>query len=296
MKPSAFGVSLVISTLAWCAAAQESATAPSEQDNTPAEEAPVTPTPSPIDAVRLKDGSLYRGTIAAKSPERVEIVLITGKVQSFEMSEVDYAGPAEAMPIAPQPKAEASAEPPADAPVDASVKLQSNPSGLTFHRLIRTSEEDDEKEDEDPEERFEQICTAPCSTTLPPGTHVLAVSQEGDHPVGARRIAIPPGDSTLTADYKFTSHSDRRTAAMLIFIGGLAAGGAVLFHGQSVFADKPKQALVEAGVGLGIGVAGFAVALLVSAPDETDVKMTSNRAFTAPPARHARGVTFSATF
>lgn len=108
------------------------------------------------DVVRLKNGSLLRGTISEMlAGESVTIVTVTGKTREFAMSEVEYAGPANRDPAAaaPAPPSTAAVQRVAeDVEKDVSHKttevrpyvtregkearlhLRSEPDGLTFHR------------------------------------------------------------------------------------------------------------------------------------------------------------------
>src|SRR4051794_21414836 len=62
--------------------------------------APASPA-SPPDVVKLKDGSLLRGTIVElKAKEFVQIQLLTGEVRRLGMDQVEYAGPANGMKLA----------------------------------------------------------------------------------------------------------------------------------------------------------------------------------------------------
>jgi hypothetical protein len=66
--------------------------APSAQ----AQEATAASAPGALaDVVKLKDGSLFRGTITALvAGDHVDLLLLSGETRQFTMSEVAYAGPA----------------------------------------------------------------------------------------------------------------------------------------------------------------------------------------------------------
>jgi hypothetical protein len=80
------------------------------------------------DVVLLKNGDLFRGTIAQRLQSHTMIVLVTGETKRFEASEVRYAGPAEQLP---GPEDDAAAPPAEDE------------SGV---------DDDDESQEQDPEE------------------------------------------------------------------------------------------------------------------------------------------------
>ncbi|HEY4103317.1 MAG TPA: hypothetical protein VGM44_05470, partial [Polyangiaceae bacterium] len=74
------------------------------QDAPPAPTAAPAPAAAAPDLVRLKDGSMLRGTIAELKPnDFVTIVLITGETRKIPFANVDYAGSASGAPGA-QPK------------------------------------------------------------------------------------------------------------------------------------------------------------------------------------------------
>lgn len=56
------------------------------------------------DLVITKSGDRYRGTIAESSPKEVQLVLPTGKVQSFAANDITYAGPVADAPSPSSPK------------------------------------------------------------------------------------------------------------------------------------------------------------------------------------------------
>lgn len=197
------------------------------------------------DVVRLKNGSLLRGTISELiAGETVTIVTITGKTRELPMADVEYAGPAErdpaAAPAAPAP-ATAHNEPEANASHEAGSKTQpyvvregkearlhltSTPPGLTFHRqtgsamavgaggvAYATG--------------YERLCSAPCDLKLPAGTEVLALSEGDEAPRKAAPITFPAGNSRLVGS--FESRAGTRAIGWTIFGASLIAGGLMLY-------------------------------------------------------------------
>lgn len=190
------------------------------------------------DIVQLRDGSYVRGTIVERvEGQYVTIQLAGGDLRQFPFSEVTYAGAA--ADEVPQPPAQTlSAQPALTGPTQAvptpqpgSVQLQVVPAradqrftlhvltgsatatvwtggGVGFARV----------------DSFAPVCTAPCSTNLPPGSYFFGVSQ-GD---GEARRA-PGGPFTvdrnmLTAEIEYESREGFRIAGWLWLGIGAVAG------------------------------------------------------------------------
>ena len=208
-------------------------------------EAPAASAAAP-DVVRLKNGSLLRGTISELlAGESVTIVTVTGKTREFAMSEVEYAGPAERDPAAAtRPVAPAAAVPPAaPAKVEASTEptvrpyvtrngaearlhLTSRPDGLTFHRQTGSAVAVGPG-GQAYATGYDRLCTAPCDITIPAGTEVLAVSNGDETPRVAGPVSFPAGESQLIASIE--SRAGTRIAGWTI-AGASLVTGVVLFY------------------------------------------------------------------
>lgn len=210
---------------------------------------PAAATPSAPDVVTLRDGSLFRGTIAELvTGDHVDLVLLSGSTRRFAMREVAYAGPAASMPstppppptsapptpdpgAAPPPPPGAPPPPPADAPFG-SVRIEADEPGVTFQ--LRTGEESIQtvgwsggrvRSTIGTALLYRPICTAPCQTTVPMGYQHIGLSRgdasvvEPDQPVNIT------GPGTLHGEIH--SRQGARVAGWLLFFGS-AGGGAAL--------------------------------------------------------------------
>jgi hypothetical protein len=193
--------------------------------------------------VKLKDGSMYRGTIVELvAGDHVDIALPSGQTRRFAMSEVAYAGSASThedtpgaatSPPAPPPPPTAPAEgsttgaraPKADLHLDANepdvqflVRVgQGEASGFGyawggggFVSFVGHSRE------------YAVICTAPCDGELPNGTHRLALSLHGGKAIEADDPVELQGPATLHGTYE--SRAGTRVVGWVIFGVSLAAG------------------------------------------------------------------------
>lgn len=207
----------------------------------------------PPDVVQLRDGRLYRGTLAPPdTPGVVVIVLPDGAHKRFALQQVVLAGPAR--------DTEARGDTPASAsrgPADRDsirfrfVAHEGKPMTLytrtfTTGALIQP--------------RFQPLCSAPCEASLPKSsTHQLAVSA-----YGAMAQPIPGGvplydGATLKGVH--TSNTTTRVVLGLLGVGMGVAGAAWLMS----LDDAPVHAQVGGlmggmaltGGGLGLGLAGL---------------------------------------
>jgi hypothetical protein len=245
----------------------------------PAPSAQVSPTAAPApsstatapDIVRLKSGGMVRGAISESIPgSHVLIVTLTGDHRRFDMSEVEYAGPAQ-QAAAPASADPSSAEPPKpkrptpDAPPaarvkprivvhagEARVKLRAT-EPLTFylmdsatHAVSRASTA----------MRYTALCTSPCEVSIPAGTHKMALSRDRKL-VETDALSIPEGNATIEGTYK--DQSDTRAGGILLTVlGGIAA---TIVTPMLVLHNKRDTAI---GVGLGGAASiGLGVGLIV---------------------------------
>jgi hypothetical protein len=142
----------------------------------------ITDREAPLDEVVLKDGSLYRGTLARRTNETVELLLVSGELETFSAADVAYAGPVRRNGDDDEPAEETSARSTPDPSKRVTVRaeatslsLRSSTEGLTFHlrsgslqgvgvggwngsgvALVGVAAR-----------TYEEICTVPCEATLP---------------------------------------------------------------------------------------------------------------------------------
>jgi len=204
------------------------------------------------DEVRLKDGSVFRGTITERVPsDHVDLLMPTGQTRRFHMSDVSYAG------AASHPEGGGGPEP-ADVHVasdQADVQLlvrvgQSEAVGWTFRGAIELEGR-----------QYAIVCTAPCDAQLPSGLQRLALSRHGGGAVEADDPVQLHGPATLYTHYD--SHAAIRTVGWVI---GFASGiGGIVIMVLS-FDFSCSQAQEQAGqcsfVNTGQFIAGLAVAIV----------------------------------
>jgi len=183
---------------------------------------------APPDVVMLKNGGLIRGTISEQDPDgEVVIVLMSGETRRFKMTDVKYAGPADGMPSKKEPvKKEPAGEAKHDSdqvPVqiegaqDLTVHVQTGSAtayiGSTPTNITAAS--------------YSPICGAPCEGMIERGTYTMAVSRGTDPPIQAESTVTIQGPTRLRATYD--SRSGIRTAGVLVLIGGILGGGALVY-------------------------------------------------------------------
>jgi hypothetical protein len=188
----------------------------------------------PADVVKLKDGSLYRGTIMEMvAGDHVDLRLSSGEVKRFEMNAVNYAGSAEG-----QPGARAAREGPPARPLvtveanEARIHFESNTPNADFH--IRTGETTVAGVGWGGRGAFaygavahgyDHICTAPCNATLPAGRHRLALSINNKGPLEPEDPVAIDGPSRIRGTYE--DRSATRIAGWVIFSASLGVGMAM---------------------------------------------------------------------
>lgn len=234
---------------------------------------------APPDLVRLRSGSLYRGTILELVVgDHVDVRLASGETKRFAASDIEYAGPASAAPGAAPPP------PPPPSPVgprpmvtvdgaSAPVRFESTTPDTDFH--LRT---------EDATavgwtgrgaylavaRSYSHICAAPCEGTLPVGRQRLALSLEGGVPVEPDEAVIVPGPSTVRGTY--VSNRGTRVAGWLVFLGSLTAGTAMMVlsiqhtqdcsSGYCMTDTSTNSGLLGAGAGVVIAGSLLSLALI----------------------------------
>jgi hypothetical protein len=292
-----------------------------------AQDEPATPVVQAPDVVLTTDGSLYRGTIAEKTGEHVEILLISGSLRTVPMTNVKYAGPVEGLPHgqAPAPESERAPQQATEkeAPANTSsrqeenVASDTNPAvtvhagesrlslratqpGITYHRRAASTSGvavgsavgggasgpvTGTVALAHYAEHYQEMCTAPCEVTMAAGTHTLALSRMGGSPVRAAPVSLPAEDVTLTATY--TSRAGTRTAGVILLVGGLVVGSAVM----ATTAVDDDAGLTPIWIGGGILMGGLLIGFpLLRTSDEASIQVEGTGDLRSAPRSTGRGV------
>jgi hypothetical protein len=171
------------------------------------------------DEVKLKDGSVFRGTITELVPhDHIDLLLPGGKTRRFAAADVSYAGPA-ARPSSPPPPAGPPGPPTANVRVESDqedVQLfvragQIEGVGWGYHGAIGLVARD-----------YAALCTAPCETQMPIGPQRLALSHHGGQVVEAEDPVSVGGPATLRVHYD--SRLGVRVAGYIIGVAAAITG------------------------------------------------------------------------
>lgn len=227
------------------------------------------------DLVRLKDGSMLRGTIGELvANDHVTIVTVTGETRRFNLTEVSYAGPASqapapmaiAAPVTASAKSDAAAPRKGEGKTEvasgaeagkARLRLSANYPNVTFY--VNTGQvrggftgyvsghwrqPGELMFGEISSNYYERLCTAPCTATLPEGRHNLALGLDGDI-VDANDKLDLRGEVNVRGEY--VDKSSWRTAGIFVFGGSMIAGLVLM--------------LLDKGAGGAVWITGAGVAL-----------------------------------
>jgi hypothetical protein len=264
---------------AWCVAlAAFSFSATAWQPTARAQEqVQATAQATPPDIVKLKNGSLYRGTVMELvAGDHVDIRVPSGETKRFPMSDVEYAGPASGAPT-PEPPQPAPSPEPAPAAPRPLVTVEANEARV--HLVATTPDTDFHIRTADATavgwtgrgmytavaRGYTHICAAPCNATLPAGKQRLALSQGGKSPVEPDEPVTIPEAATVRGTY--VSYAGTRALGIGIMIASVAAGAimvAAAFHTkqdcslQSVTGMCTNTPDIDTGLVFG----GLAVAVL----------------------------------
>lgn len=174
--------------------------------------------PGVADEVRLKDGSVFRGTITELVPkDHVDLLTSGGQTRRFAAADIAYAGPASRpAPAAPAPSPEREG-------VQVNVQSDQEDVQLLLHTgqvegvgwgyrgaIAMTAR------------AYDTICTAPCNARLPPGLQRLALSHNGHGAVEVDEPINLTNGSILQAHYE--SRLGIRVAGWLIGLTGAIVG------------------------------------------------------------------------
>ena len=172
---------------------------------------------APPDIVRMKNGGMLRGTIVEMVPSgQVTLLGADGQTRKFPMSDVAYAGPvandplaagesAPPLPPVPQTASPAPAPPPVLAPMR--LRLVADEPNITYHYLAGTSHGvglgavgGHIAAVGINMAHYNRLCTAPCTTSLEPGSYTFAIERQNGGMVLAPAMTIR-GDEELKAHY-----------------------------------------------------------------------------------------------
>jgi hypothetical protein len=220
---SAFVAALVLPIGTTCA--------PSAQ----AQEAPGAAAPGALaDVVKLKDGSLFRGTITELvAGDHIDLLLPSGQTRQFAMSEVAYAGPApSAAPAAPAPVTSATPVEPAYTVTGRKVAVHVEADEPGTQLLVKAGQGEvsgvgyafgaggfvygGRVTD------YAALCSAPCDLGMLAGTHQFALSRGS----GGVLAVDPPVEIEQASTLKARIESRRgiRVAGLLILTVGVVGG------------------------------------------------------------------------
>jgi hypothetical protein len=266
------------------------------------------------DLVKLKDGSMYRGTIAELvANDHVVIVLANGETRRFEMKDVTFAGPPPSEPAPlpapppppppPPPVAGAAAAALSNGGSRADLSLEANEEGVTYqlkvgqsdfagvgfagNRAVYLTGQASE---------YSTICVAPCKSSLPLGAHYIGLSQ------GDGRVVQPSEPVTISGpgklDGTYTSNLGIRITGAVIALGSVGVGLAVMMSGYRSQEDCTADGICiktndnsVMGAGVGIMLAGGLVGTILLFIRDT-AEITFTPAASSPVAKAREGVAF----
>lgn len=237
------------------------------------------------DVVVLADGGFVRGTLVEHAPGQYAVLLtLGGQLRRFEAKDLSYVGPAQGMPRpapAPTPPAaNPSGTPPVNTqapsptaapealPSDASVMVEVRFEATQPVEVLERNGVSTSANGMATGESYAPLCTAPCVTTLRPGTYTLGLAQPGGHPVRAGSLMLRQG-SVVRAHYD--SRLSVRVGGIFIAIGGIGGGLALMLgsidDGGTIGGQFWAGAILS-GVGTLVGL------LMGRIPDSADVQAT----------------------
>lgn len=123
---------------------------------------------------------------------------------------------------------------------------------------------------------YDEVCTVPCTMSMPAGTHTFAVAKPGGSPREAGAVTLPAGSTNMAISY--VDRTPLRAGTGLVGVGAVIAGFAVLISDSGSSSPSFAGPLVLASVGGGL--LGLAFVL----PDGS--KVTVGPGVTAPRANN----------
>jgi hypothetical protein len=235
---------------------------------------------------------LIRGTIAEKVPGgEVVIVTLAGEVRRFPMADVEYAGPRPQQPQADRDRAQQAsmghgrsehrvnaASSAAIRPRDAQIHFVADQPRVRFHRLTGTGSATITGSWARLDARhYDVICSAPCTTTISPGTHTLALTLGDRSPVEVKEPLVVGGDARVSGIY----HSRRglRVAGWLLWAAGLVAGSAMMAAniGNDSLLDQNEERDYSLTIGGAVvmGVTSIAGLIMAFQRDKAEIQVSA---------------------
>lgn len=211
---------------------------------------------SSLQAVRLRNGTVLRGTVAELVPDdRIVIVLATGETRRIPMDEVARVeNDDSASMLRRDAAATLGPRPVIRRPV--SLRFAGAQLGLSLHWATWTVAGYAARYGSRwaALAQYERLCTAPCELTVSPGAYDFALSH-GGAPVALPGPTQIPTAGTLRGTY--VSHEGRRTAGLVTAIGSPILGAVVALTGFAIAASacggEPECTPSAAGLGLFVG-------------------------------------------
>jgi len=230
------------------------------------EQAPV----SAPDVVLLKNGDLFRGTIAEKLQTHTTIVLLTGETRRIPAADIRYAGPADQLPK-PAPATSAVEEEVEEEEEDDVEEVEAAVSPLPEgHPIYFTSNVRGATLLARPqgESSAFNLCEAPCKERLPEGAYTLTVKNEEEGMVTRRQFML---NYPTNVEYNYRSRAGLRQAGAVVSVLCLLVGGTVAAFDLS---DGDDDHVVTTAA-LGATVPGLiAGVVLLSIDDAADIRVT----------------------
>ncbi|HKO50674.1 MAG TPA: hypothetical protein VJV79_23300 [Polyangiaceae bacterium] len=267
-----------------------SAPAPRVLAPAPVPSAPVAP--NAPDIVRLRNGGILRGMISELLPgDYVTLVLITGETRKVPYVDVQYAGAANAEPGAPTSTVAptAAAAPIAAASAIGSTSPSSTASGATQPFAVVHAKESMVRVVSPRDgvtlfrrsasagfngggaiSGYDEVCTAPCSVSMPAGTHTFAVAKPRGKPREADPVMLPAGNATMTVSV--IDRTAVRVVLGVIGVAGMVAGTAMIASESSELSMDKNYTAAFVITALGGGLFGLAFGI----PDGATVNVRAD--------------------
>jgi hypothetical protein len=235
--------------------------------------APAPSSAPPPDVVFLKDGSMFRGTIAELvRDDHVVIVTIIGDARRFPMAEVKYAGLVEAAQAPSECRAasQESRPVPIEPGAAPSVPVRFDTGGNGIASLHVWTYNPRSTTSRSPFQADQAICMAPCETTLPAGTYRFGVSGGPNLVEHVPQLFEVSGPMSLVGTYH-----DRRAIRISgwVLLGISAVVGTTLAVVGTTNQKSELQlagaigGLAGVGIGLALGLQPDGAKLVISAPN-----------------------------
>jgi hypothetical protein len=236
--------------------------------------------PAVGDEVKLKDGSVFRGTITELvAKDHVDLLMPSGQTRRFKLADVAYAGPVGRPPVGPP-------EPAPGVRAD-SVDVHVASDQADVQLLVRTGQAQGAawgyRGSISIESReYGIVCTAPCDAQLPAGLQRLALSHHGGSAVEADDPVDLRPRSTLQAHYE--SRAGVRIAGYVIGTAGVITGVVLILTSFDYGCNGVPGCQVVQNEGQLIGgivvfiASAIVGGILSGIPDHADIQLVSQAA------------------